>query len=621
MSLDGTVVNHIAIGGFEVLRSVYVSVRDEDWETIPVRLVKQAVLQRDTGFEIHLVAEHVAGDVNLMWKGSVIGKANCLRVAWDAVARSAFHANRISLCLLHPVTLAGRPLTVTTREGAVAGWFPPEISPHQPFRGIVGFQFQWREADCRVALDGGLFEMEDQRNWSDASYKTYSPPLNDPIPIRVEKGQRFRQSVTLDWDPMRVPQLARTPSPGTSELDHALDVRVGIGDGTALPSIGVSSADPGSPLSTEEVRALRLLHLAHLRVVVDLRLPTWRGGLVADLANAAALGVPAELEVVADDGEGFAELAASLGSARVARVLVFSGAEHVTTLALLRGLRDALRTARISAACGGGSRAHFAEFNRASLPVSEMEVAGYPVTPQLHVFDHESLAETLAVQASMVEQARSRVGTMPVSVGPVTLLPRYNSTARSPAATWAIASGSDAAVDARQNSLFVAGWTLGSLSALARGGAAAVTYFETTGRRGLMQRPRAVNGEDPEAGLPELYPVWQVLSLIADLGDARMLSVVLANPATTPALALVAGSREVVLVANLSPDEREIWVAMPGAQAVSAYVLDVVPEPAHQGAAWYASRLETSRQAGYGRETHGLVLPPCTIGEIRGVRV
>jgi hypothetical protein len=382
----------------------------------------------------------------------------------------------------------------------------------------------------------------------------------------------------------------------------------------------VSSAGHGAALGAEEVRALRLLHLAHLRVVVDLRLPTWPGHLAADLADAAALGVPLELEVVANDGEGFRELAASLGSARVARALVFSGAEHVTTPDLLRGFRDALEAAGIGAACGGGSRAHFAEFNRALLPLSDMEVAGYPVTPQLHVFDDESMIETLAIQASMVEEARRQVGEMPITVGPVTLLPRYNSTARCPDATWAIAPEADAAVDARQNSLFLAGWTLGSLAALARGGASAVTYFETTGRRGLMQRPPAGDREDlPGALPPELYPVWHVLSRVGDLREARVLGVELANPASSQALALVAGSHEVVLVANLSRVERRAWVTLPGVQVVSAYVLDVDGESQH-GVEWYARRVDAAPRGDDDCEAYGLSLPPCAIGEIRGVR-
>ena len=36
--------------------------------------------------------------------------------------------------------------------------------------------------------------MEDQRNWTDASFKTYSTPLSEPIPVTVKAGTRISQA-------------------------------------------------------------------------------------------------------------------------------------------------------------------------------------------------------------------------------------------------------------------------------------------------------------------------------------------------------------------------------------------------------------------------------------------
>src|SRR5699024_8714562 len=40
--------------------------------------------------------------------------------------------------------------------------------------------------------------MEDQRNWTDASYKTYSRPLALPWPYTLAKGDQVKQAVQLD---------------------------------------------------------------------------------------------------------------------------------------------------------------------------------------------------------------------------------------------------------------------------------------------------------------------------------------------------------------------------------------------------------------------------------------
>mgnify|MGYP006195238293 CR=1 FL=1 len=49
--------------------------------------------------------------------------------------------------------------------------------------------------------NGDVFEMEDQRNWTDASYKTYVRPLALPWPYTLEAGTELEQAVTpsLDW--------------------------------------------------------------------------------------------------------------------------------------------------------------------------------------------------------------------------------------------------------------------------------------------------------------------------------------------------------------------------------------------------------------------------------------
>ena len=46
-------------------------------------------------------------------------------------------------------------------------------------------------------MEGDTFEMEDQRNWTDASYKTYVRPLALPWPYLIAKGETIDQKVTL----------------------------------------------------------------------------------------------------------------------------------------------------------------------------------------------------------------------------------------------------------------------------------------------------------------------------------------------------------------------------------------------------------------------------------------
>ena len=103
--------------------------------------------------------------------------------------------------LLHPAGLAGERLRVThvdDREEETR--FPERISPSQPVFNIRALSYEaapglW--ATCR--MEGDAFEMEDQRNWTDASYKTHVRPLAWPWGYTIAKGSRHEQSVRLSF--------------------------------------------------------------------------------------------------------------------------------------------------------------------------------------------------------------------------------------------------------------------------------------------------------------------------------------------------------------------------------------------------------------------------------------
>ncbi len=70
--------------------------------------------------------------------------------------------------------------------------FPEEISPHQPFRDIRAMHWKITDSmEAHLYFEGDVFETEDQRNWTDASYKTYSTPLDQPYPAKVSKRYRI----------------------------------------------------------------------------------------------------------------------------------------------------------------------------------------------------------------------------------------------------------------------------------------------------------------------------------------------------------------------------------------------------------------------------------------------
>jgi hypothetical protein len=77
--------------------------------------------------------------------------------------------------------------------------FPELISPHQPMKNIA--EMRWKaeqNIEVRLSFEGDIFEMEDQRNWTDDSFKTYCRPLELPFPFVLKKGDKIHQRINLE---------------------------------------------------------------------------------------------------------------------------------------------------------------------------------------------------------------------------------------------------------------------------------------------------------------------------------------------------------------------------------------------------------------------------------------
>ena len=78
-------------------------------------------------------------------------------------------------------------------------------------------------------MEGDTFEMEDQRNWTDASYKTYVRPLALPWPYTLAAGTRLAQSVSLAFE---------GSAPARQSTADAVSLKLGKPLGT-LPALGL----------------------------------------------------------------------------------------------------------------------------------------------------------------------------------------------------------------------------------------------------------------------------------------------------------------------------------------------------------------------------------------------
>lgn len=571
-------LRNISLDGELVVLRLYGAVRDRNWDTIEPRFVSYDVDERPDGFEVWFTAECVSDDVDFAWEGHFSGTSDGrITAVFDGVARRGFWRNRIGWCLLHPMGLAGRPVETVTPEGSVQGAFPIAISPTQPFFDLQAISYPTTSGKTvTIHFEGDLFEMEDQRNWTDASYKTYSTPLREPYPVEIQQGQRVTQIITID--------LASGPGVGVGarsgdETERAILVQVGDQVVGQMPAIGLGLASHGQALSEEERRLLRDLGPSHLRALLNLAAEGWQVALEVALGEARNLEVPLELEImVGEQSEELQSLFCTIVDANVplARVLVFPVSGYTTTTDVMGQAVLKADLAGIDAPLGGGSRADFTELNRAadSLPLGAMDVIGYSINPQVHAFDNESLMETIRAQAETVKSAQAIAPDKAIVVGPITLKPRFNPNATGPAPE--VASGTlPPSVDVRQAALIGAAWTAGSLASLGRSGATSLTYFETTGWRGVVERsdhPLRVTAFPSRPGM--IFPLYHVLAGASRMVGNEVLETAVSEPGAIETLAVRMGDEVAVIVSNLHNAETRVELILPVSGTGSVQTLD-----------------------------------------------
>jgi D-apionolactonase len=521
-------LRRVCLGEREVLRGIYAAVRDRNWGTIPGVVREMPRKLTSSSFLLEFRSEHRQEEIDFVWHGTISGESDgVVRYEFDGEARTTFWRNRIGFCVLHPIReCAGASVRQTRVDGSLIECkFPvtiePQIFGQSSFRdlGAVAHEVApglWAE----VVFEGDVFEMEDQRNWTDASFKTYCTPLTLPFPVEIKAGTRIRQRVTLRLVGSAV-HIGSSPVEITDAEPEAVTVSIEETQIARLPRIGLGMASHGKALTETEGNRLRALQLAHLRADLRLSMPDWVTALECASREARQLSIGIELAIhLPRAGSGdLSELQFRLQAlpCELVRVLALREGEAATSPETLHLIRQALVDMKVP--IGAGSDANFCELNREQalgrLALSEADFLYWPMNPQVHAFDHLSIMETLEAQGDALRTARAFAGGRPLAISPVTLKPRFNPVATAPS----VLAGSGELpppVDPRQLSLFAAAWTLGSLAGLANSGADSVTFFETTGWRGVMEREC---GSELPGLLPSspasLFPVYQVLACLA----------------------------------------------------------------------------------------------------------
>ncbi|MBY5694623.1 hypothetical protein [Rhizobium leguminosarum] len=567
--LDADLINGnlrtIRYDGTEVLRAISYLVRDRDWGTYSPEIADLKIEQGDDRFEVAYRACCVGpdDDTKLIVDVRITGSADRLDFEAEAIAPTGFETNRCGFCVLHPIVgVAGSPATVEHVDGQiVATRFPDVIEPWQPFknmRAIIHEVMPDVQAECR--MEGDTFEMEDQRNWSDASYKTYVRPLALPWPYEIPANRPVRQKTSLVI--RDISSSTRHP-PGMS--GGAIKLELGARTGT-MPDIGViiTPEEADATLSAKSV----LTEIAPQELLFHFDPGAGHG--VEALRRFAAIAT-------VDRGRSTLEIALPCKSvpaseaAEIARqmqlaefrpdaIMISPSVDRQSTppgskwpeCPPLDEVYTAARAAFPGIRIGGGMLSYFTELNRKRVPDGQLDFVSHCTNPIVHAADDLSVMQTLEALRFITRSVRAIYGDKPYRIGPATIPMRQNPYGSRTMDNPVGARIPMANRDPRHNGRFAEAFALGYAIRVLDAGLECLTLSALSGPFGLIAGP----AEPTEQG--GRRPLFNTVRTLSRLAGASWQECVSSSPSEVLSFIArdAAGAR--LHVVNLTGEERKV---------------------------------------------------------------
>ena len=502
---DGAVVG-VFWHGAEVLRGIAYPVRDPNWLT-------------HASTEIDVKLDHRGDSATYRRQfttaeAAISGTFTCEITASGRLrAQVAFRAerdvqvNRAGFVVLHPIAdEAGAALTVRHADGSETQTHLPRlISPGQPVFDISALTYAVPAARVHLRFEGDVFEMEDQRNWTDASFKTYCRPLRLPFPYPIPAGMTWDQTITLQLS-------GGVGAAAGGDLTDALTPGPAAAD--RLPQIALAhEADWDDPVCLPPSGSALVLR-------ADLRQP---GAADWAVLTAASAEVPVELEAILPDEP--AVLAAALDGLVAAtsrfgvpfRSLVALPAAYLASHqpdgAWPQGADpvDAHAVARArfpDLPIGAGVLTNFTELNRLRRRAPDPAFVTYGTTAIVHAADDRSVMQTLEALPQVHASAAALQNKVPLRLGLSAIGMRSNPYGSACAPNPDLQRRPCAIDDPRQSGLFAAAFMVGALAATQAAPVERIVLGALSGPFGLL---------NPDGSA---RPAWHVFKALAALSAA-----------------------------------------------------------------------------------------------------
>jgi hypothetical protein len=630
-TLDTGNLRYIKISGKEAIRAISYLVRNRNWGTYNPEITNLKIDQGAAGFTVSYDALCKDDQQSFRYAARIEGRADgSLSFAAEGEALTDFVTNRNGFVVLHPLAgVVGAPLTVERVDGRVVqSKFPELVDPACPFldiRALTHEVLPGVKVACR--MEGDTFEMEDHRNWMDASYKTYVRPLALPWPYTLKKGEKLSQKVTLQLE-------GKAPAAAKGGGARPIEVSVDSSVRHAAPRIGLAVPAEGLADAIASAELIKQADPSFLVCHFDPRAghdqATMRSFAQLGAATGAELVLEAIVPCLDQNGKPSADIAimqrdmAAIGAAAsaagvtFARVAVSPAADLGSTLPgsvfppapAWADLIAAARKAFSGVPIGGGMFSYFTELNRKRPPAGVLDFVVHTGLPIVHAGDDESMTETLEATPSIFRSVQAFAPGTPYWIFPTAIGMRQNPYGAAPAENPKGVRNAMSRVDPRERGLIGAAWYAGYIARAAAAGVEAVTLAATHGPSSIVfaKQPHAQPWFDDSRA--KVYPHYHVIAGHAALtGDA--LATTSSNARAVQTLAIGGKGGTALWLSNLTAARQDVRISGMAGTGQSLVLDEDTFEAACRDPRWLRTAARTPLESG------ALTLKPYAVAEIK----
>lgn len=442
-------LRYIAYDDCEAVRMIFPALRDDHWVTIPMKISNETVTEKERAFNIRFHGSFTSSVVKFEADFSIDGSEDgTIIFGMNGKALNGFKSKRTGLCVHHPIHgSAGREVEIIhPGEKTEKLSFPLLISPHRPFTDVTGMRYVTsNNIAVEIDFEGDEFETEDQRNWSDDSYKTYSGPQYKTPMLDIHEGDILHHRITV-----------KLSSAGPVER-HKKQQNFQ----SAFPGLGY-----GFPLEEKALaKSIETIPCDHLSVDIDLQNKSWREGFTAIDKLPLRLTVRFS-DFSADEANDLTSFIDS-SNITVKSIIVVSREGTPPPHEGYHTVYHQLKKTSPKIAVGFGSASWFAGVNESIDDEILCDFTGFVVMPQVHQTDERSIMENLLSQHTILETLRKQTGDKPANIH--LLFSRVD--------------------DARLHTEFGAWWVLNAIANL--GASGIITLSNIIGKNGILNEGNA----------------------------------------------------------------------------------------------------------------------------------